>query len=81
VEPDLTILIDMDPAQGLSRSLSRPTPDLRFEGFGEDLQTAMRAGFLKLAEEFSARFVVVDGGREVEVVARDVVRSLVERVG
>lgn len=74
MEPDLTILIDMDPAKGLSRALSRQTVEERFEDFGEDLQTQMRVGFLALAEEFSERFVVIDGARSVEDVAADVVR-------
>ena len=73
VEPDLTILIDMDPAKGLSRALSRQTVEERFEDFGEELQTKMRAGFLALAKEFSERFRVIDGGRSVEDVSVDVV--------
>ena len=46
VEPDVTVLIDMDPGEGLSRALSRNTVEERFEDFGESLQVAMRAGFL-----------------------------------
>ncbi|MFT6677264.1 MAG: dTMP kinase [Sulfitobacter sp.] len=72
VEPDMTLLIDMDPAQGLSRALSRQTAEERFEDFGEDLQKAMRAGFLALAQEFSDRFVVIDGARAIDVVAAEV---------
>jgi len=72
VEPDLTILMDMDPGEGLSRALAQPTQDLRFEGFGENLQAAMRAGFLALAEEFTDRIVVIDGGRSVDAVASDI---------
>ncbi|WP_300039246.1 dTMP kinase [uncultured Roseobacter sp.] len=71
-EPDLTVLIDMDPATGLSRALSRQTADERFEAFGEDLQTAMRAGFLALAEEFSDRFRIVDGAQGIDDVAKDI---------
>ncbi len=72
VEPDLTILIDMDPAEGLARAKGRNGAEERFEDFGTDLQTAMRAGFLALAEEFADRFRVVDGARAVEAVAADV---------
>ncbi|ABG32951.1 dTMP kinase [Roseobacter denitrificans] len=73
-EPDLTVLIDMDPAIGLSRALSRQTADERFEAFGEDLQTRMRAGFLALAQEFKARFRLVDGGRDADSVAAEVIK-------
>lgn len=71
-EPDLTLLIDMDPAVGLSRALSRQTADERFEGFGEDLQIAMRAGFLDLAREFEDRFRVINGAQDMDDVARDI---------
>ena len=51
-QPDLTILIDMDPELGHRRAKARNTKEERFEDFGVDLQRRMRAGFLQLAEEF-----------------------------
>ncbi len=77
-EPDLTLLIDMDPALGLTRALSRRTADERFEAFGEELQTAMRQGFLDLAQEFAERFRVIDGARDIDTVAADIA-ALVDR--
>ena len=71
-EPDLTFVIDMDPATGLTRALSRGTSEERFEGFGESLQRTMRAAFLDLAREFSHRCIVIDGDREIATVAREV---------
>ncbi|MEZ5675192.1 dTMP kinase [Thalassovita litoralis] len=71
-EPDLTVLIDMDPGVGLSRALSRQGAEERFESFGQDLQEKMRSGFLALAQEFPDRFVVIDGARPLEQVAADV---------
>ena len=72
VEPDLTLLIDMDPEIGLSRAKARNTVEERFEDFGASLQEAMRAGFLALATEFADRFRVIEGARAEEVVAGDV---------
>lgn len=71
-EPDLTLLIDMDPDTGLGRALSRKGHEERFEEFGPELQRKMRAGFLALAEEFPDRFRVVDGNREIDLVAAEV---------
>ena len=71
-EPDLTLLIDMDPETGLRRAKGRQGSEERFEDFGVDLQHRMRAGFLDLAQEFSDRFQLVDGDRAVEDVASDV---------
>ena len=74
-EPDLTVLIDMDPEEGLSRALSRQGVEERFESFGADLQKQMRAGFLSLAEEFDDRFRIIDGARDMDAVAADVLAT------
>ncbi len=71
-EPDLTVLIDMDPDTGLARALGRGGAEARFEEFGPDLQRRMRDGFLALAQDNAARFRVIDGNRPVDTVARDV---------
>ncbi|TBX29040.1 dTMP kinase [Nioella sediminis] len=75
-EPDLTLLIDMDPAKGLARAKGRNGTEERFEDFGLELQERMRAGFLSLAEEFADRFRVIDGDRPQEVVAADVLATV-----
>lgn len=80
-DPDLTLLIDMDPDMGLTRALSRGTAEDRFERFGAGLQVRMRVGFLDLAREFSARFVVIDGNRPVEDVAADVRSVVLDHLG
>lgn len=72
IEPDLTVLIDMDPSEGLARALSRNTVEERFEDFGESLQVAMRKGFLALAGEFAERFVVINGAQQIDQVAADI---------
>jgi dTMP kinase len=79
-EPDLTILIDMDPDIGLSRALSRQGIEERFETFGADLQAQMRAGFLSLAQEFSDRFVTINGARDIDTVANDVQTRIQEHL-
>jgi dTMP kinase len=73
-EPDLTFVIDMDPAIGLARAKGRNGTEERFEDFGEDLQRQMRAGFLALAREFADRCRVIDGARAPDLVAADVAR-------
>lgn len=74
-EPDLTLLIDMDPETGLARAKGRQGSEERFEDFGLGLQEKMRAGFLALAQEFSTRFRVIDGAQPIEDVARDVLSA------
>ena len=75
-EPDITVLIDMDPAAGLARAKSRQTVEDRFEDFGVTLQEKMRAGFLALAQEFPDRIHVIDGNRPEGEVAQDVLAAV-----
>ncbi len=71
-EPDLTILIDMDPEVGLTRALSRQGAEERFEDMGLDMQRKMRSGFLDLAKTYPDRFRVIDGERDMDAVQKDV---------
>ncbi len=71
-EPDLTLVIDMDPAAALQRGLARNSGEDRFEDLGLEFQIRLRAGFLRLAEEVPGRVRVIDGSRPVEAVAADI---------
>ena len=71
-DPDLTVLIDLDPKLGLSRAKARNTVEERFEDFGVALQEKMRIGFLNLAEQYANRFRVIDGLRDIDDIAADV---------
>jgi len=77
-EPDLTLLIDMDPGRGLARARARNGNEERFEDFGTDLQARMRSGFLALSEEFKDRFTVINGARDIETVAIDITNTVRE---
>ena len=68
VEPDLTLLIDIDPDLGLSRAVARAGGELRFEDMGVDVQRRMRAGFLDLAA-ITPRIAVIDGSGDAPTVA------------
>jgi len=74
-EPDLTLVIDMDPEIALSRGLARSSGEDRFEDFGADFQKTLREGFLDLARS-SNRFTVIDGNRDADSVAKDVIAAL-----
>ena len=76
-DPDLTIVIDVNPEISLKRAKSRKTVEERFEDFGVDLQMKMRKGFLELAKEFGNRIEVVNGKQSIDKLAQDIC-SLVE---
>lgn len=71
VEPDLTVLIDIDAETGHSRAVSRAGAEQRFEDMGTALQARMRDGFLALAAS-EPRFAVINGDRTAQEVATDV---------
>lgn len=68
MEPDLTLLFDLDPAIGLSRATARAGAELRFEDMGLDFQTRARTGFLDLAARHP-RFRVIDADAAPDTVA------------
>lgn len=88
VEPDLTVLIDIDPATGLARAVARAEAraeagagagagaELRFEAMGIATQERMRAAFLALAAAAPARFRVIDGRGDPAAVAARVDAAL-----
>jgi len=67
--PDLTIVLDVDPVVGLARAGGAPD---RIEAEGLDLQQRVAAGFAVLARRFPARVRLIDGFRDIVVVAADV---------
>ncbi len=79
-EPDLTVLIDMDPATGLARAKSRQTAEERFEDFGQALQEQMRKGFLNLSKEYADRFRVIDGARDMDSVSDAVYATVKQHI-
>ena len=76
VEPDLTFIIDMGPAEALQRGLARGSGEDRFEDFGLDFQQKLRAGYLGIAKDFPDRCRLVDGARSADAVAADVLAAL-----
>ncbi len=77
-EPDLTVLIDMDPAAALARGLARRSGEDRFEEMGLSFQQALRAGFLSLAADHPDRIITIDGSGTPEDVAQAVAESLAQ---
>ena len=77
-EPDLTFVIDMDPAMALARGLARQSGEDRFEDMGAGFQARLRDGFVALARRFPTRCRLIDGARPAEAIAAEVL-ALAER--
>ena len=76
IEPDLTILLDVDVETGFSR-IARARD--RMESKDRAYHEKVRQGFRTMARERPDRFVVVDASRAPDAVARDI-ESAVKRV-
>ena len=72
VEPDLTLILDMDPAVALARGLARQSGEDRFEEMGLAFQERLRAGFQALARDFPDRCALVDANQPPDTIAQDV---------
>jgi dTMP kinase len=70
--PDLTIVLDLDPAEGLRRG---GVPD-RLEVEPLEFHRRVRAKFLELAAEEPARYVVLDGSAPPEQVQAEVAAAV-----
>jgi dTMP kinase len=80
LSPDLTIVLDVDPRVGLSRSVRRLVDGAIDEGRFEKLDLAfhqrVRAAFLAQAASDPGRHCVVDAGRSLSEVIADVTESI-----
>jgi dTMP kinase len=84
IVPDLTVMLDIEPAVGLERARAAEGKEGR-QGRGDRLEQEdlsffrqVREGFLKIATEERARVRLIDGGRTPEAVHADVVRVVDE---
>ena len=75
--PDVTVLLDLDPAAARARTPRMVTDPDRLEREPEAFHAAVRQRFLDLARSDARRYLVVDADAPVEEVARRV-RELLE---
>ena len=75
--PDLTIVLDVDPVVGLARAGAALD---RIEAEGLDLQQRVAAGFAVVARRFPERVRLIDGFRDIDLVAADVEAATLEAV-
>ena len=76
VLPDLTLVLDLDPVVGMRRIRDRALD--AFEKMDLAFHRRVREGYLEIAHSDKNRVVVLDAGREPEVLHADVVRSVDE---
>lgn len=80
IQPDITILLDIDPELGLSRSTRAENAETRFENKGLDFHQKVRAGYLELANHHPERFLVIDASRNEKVIHDDIINQIKPRL-
>lgn len=80
LEPDLTLIMDLPPDQGLSRHQSAAGQD-RYERMGQAFHEEVRAGFLEIARREPERCRVIDAAGNESAVARAVLETVGARFG
>lgn len=81
--PTVTIVLDLDPEIGLTRAGAGPDGEGgsdRIEAEGLEFQRRVAAGFAALARRFPERIRLIDGSRDVAVVAADVQAAALEAI-
>lgn len=79
--PDLTLILDLDPARGLSRVRASSLELDRYESRDMDFHRRVRAGFREIAAGDPARCAVIDAGQDEAAVSAAVLAALDGRLG
>lgn len=80
VEPDLTLILDIDVEKGLTRAATRRDDETRFERKGRSFHDKLRQGFLDIAKRAPGRCVVIDANQPIERVHGAVLNALKSRL-
>ncbi len=82
LKPDITFLLDLPPAAGLSRAWKqieegeRAGIETRFEKEAVAFHEKVREGYLELARQEPERFIVIDAMNNEEQVRKDIIKVL-----
>src|SRR5690606_29558868 len=81
--PDLTVILDIDPAEGLRRAAARRgVGDAdRFEKETVEIHKRRREAFLEIARAEPERCVVIDAGALPEEVAKRIAETVLQAIG
>ncbi len=78
--PKVTLLLDLDAAEGRRRAASRKGPTDRMEQEQEEFYEAVRRGYLDLAVAESSRIAVIDASGDIDAVGASIMAALSERL-
>jgi dTMP kinase len=78
-KPDLTLILDLEPAIGLQRAMARGGAETRFEKFGAEFHERLRQAFLDIARRNPERCRVIDASGSEDAVANAIFAAVAAR--
>jgi dTMP kinase len=75
--PDLTFFIDVLPDEGVRRQKTKLD---RIEQAGIDFQSSVRNLYLKLAEKYSDRIIIIDGQEDINKIHKNIWKEFEQRM-
>lgn len=82
-KPDLTIVLDLDPKIGLSRSMAKAekmtVKETRHESRGLEFHNRLRNGYLEMAKAEPERMVVLNADKSIAELHSDIIDVICER--
>jgi dTMP kinase len=73
--PDLTFILDINPAEGLRRA-SENKQDNNYEKLGIEFHTRVRDGFLEIASLAKTRCIVIDANNSISKIHRTIIETI-----
>ncbi|MCC3292336.1 dTMP kinase [Arthrobacter sp. zg-Y1110] len=76
LEPDLTVLLDVDPERGRDRRTAGDAAEDRLESEPDAFHLQIRLAFLEAAQAAPGRYLVLDAGRPMDELAETILRRV-----
>ena len=78
IEPDLVFFLDINPMEGIKRTMGRHTNENRFEKMDISFHTKLRDAFLGFSKTYSENSVVINAGQEINKIS-DIIFEEIEK--
>ena len=79
IEPGLVFFLDIDPAEGIKRTMGRHTNEDRFEKMDISFHIKLREAFLSFSETFSENYVVINANQEINKISDIIFEEIKKR--
>ncbi|MQP65331.1 dTMP kinase [Niveispirillum sp. SYP-B3756] len=80
-QPDLTLILDIDPAIGLARAAARNGGEDRYEQMKLDFHHRLRAGYLAIAAAEPERCAIIDAAQGIDAIQAAIRQTVRDRLG